>query len=327
MQKEEYRVSVIVPVYKVEQYLARCLDSLLAQTYRELEVILVDDGSPDGCGEICEAYARRDPRFRVLHQENQGQAAARNNAAAEAAGEFIVFVDSDDFVVPDYIEYLVWLQRQDNADMAVARGIYYFEHTEPKVYPDDRSAVLLTPEEALIRMNYNQGMGAMPWAKIFRRELVLRHPFPAGRIYEDLATMYRLICDSERIAYGKRRIYYWSQREGSTMHMRFDERQYAALTATEEMLEFVSAEVPGALASAKARHETKIIELMGLAMKSEDRRESYRRLKARSRFYREVMGDGNVRLSQKLRMAGMRMGYLPARLVFAVHDKLKERVL
>ncbi len=327
MQNEEYKVSVIVPVYKVEQYLETCLDSLAAQTYRNLEVLLVDDGSPDRCGGICDAYAEKDARFRVLHQENQGQAAARNHAAAVAEGEFIVFVDSDDFVVPDYVEYLVWLQKQFDADMAIARGIYYFDGTTPKSYPDDRTAQSLRPAEALIRMNYNQGMGAMPWAKIFRRELVLRSPFPVGRIYEDLATMYRLICDSETIAYGKRRIYYWRQREGSTMHMEFDERQFAALTATEEQLAYVGERLPEALPSAKARHETKIIELTAIAMKSLDRKATFRRLKSESKYYREVMADRNVRRSQKLRMASMRMGFLPARLVFYVHDKLKERVL
>lgn len=327
MPKEEYMVSVIVPVYKVEQYLEQCLDSIAAQTYHNLEVILVDDGSPDRSGEICDEYARRYERFRVIHQENQGQAAARNRAAAIAGGEFIVFIDSDDFVVPDYIEYLVWLQRQFGADLAIARGIYYSDGTEPKSYPDDRTAEALSPEQALIRMNYNQGMGAMPWAKIFRKDLVLRDPFPVGRIYEDLATMYKLICDSKRIAYGKRRIYYWRQRAGSTMRMEFDERQYAALAATKEQLGYVGEKMPNALPSAKARHETKLIELMGAAMKSQNRRTVFRRLKSESKYYREVMADRNVRRSQKLRMASMRMGFLPARLVFYVHDKLKESVL
>ena len=115
-------ISVIVPVYKAEAYLADCIDSILNQTFSDLEVILVDDGSPDGCGAICDAYAAREPRVSVLHQENQGQAAARNHALPLAKGEWICFVDSDDTVEPEYVQVL--MEILGDGDMAMC-GFFF----------------------------------------------------------------------------------------------------------------------------------------------------------------------------------------------------------
>ena len=188
MAMEPYKVSIIIPVYNVKKYLLRCLDSVANQSYRDLEVILVDDGSTDGSGEMCEEYASRDTRFQVIRQENRGQAAARNHAAKRATGEFIAFVDSDDYACGDYVEYLVRLQQKYNTDVVIARGGYAYEDRTLPNYPKEDADFLLTAEETLIKLNYNIGMGAMPWAKLFRRNLILSNPFPEGRIYEDLAT-------------------------------------------------------------------------------------------------------------------------------------------
>lgn len=117
-------ISIIVPVYKVEAYLKKCVDSILAQTYQKYELILVDDGSPDRCGEICDQYARDCAAVRVIHQANQGQAAARNNGVKSSTGELITFIDSDDYVEPDYLEYLLGLLRRYNADIAVGGFCY-----------------------------------------------------------------------------------------------------------------------------------------------------------------------------------------------------------
>ena len=127
MNQNGAKVSIIVPVYKVEKYLSKCLNSIVAQTYKNIEVILVDDGSPDNCGKICDEYANKYSFIKVIHQSNQGQAAARNNAAKLVSGEFITFIDSDDFVEEDYIEYLVYLQTKYDADMSVGGGITFMK--------------------------------------------------------------------------------------------------------------------------------------------------------------------------------------------------------
>ncbi|MDE6784689.1 MAG: glycosyltransferase, partial [Ruminococcus sp.] len=284
-------ISVIVPVYKVEKYIRKCLNSLQAQTYRNIEVLLVDDGSPDACGEICEAFARQDSRFRVIHQKNQGQAAARNNAVQEAAGEYIMFVDSDDFIVPECVDYLVRLLRKYNADVSVGGFYYYYEGTAVPTYRDTEKVFKMNAQEALIRMNYTQGFGAMPWAKLYKKELVLAHPFPVGVIYEDLATLYRIICDTKKVVFGTRKIYYWVQRQGSTMRMQFDERQLYGIQAVKDQYKYVKNRFPGALPSVKARYVGKIMELMAVAFHSENSRVYFVNLKKELRYVNEVLHD------------------------------------
>ena len=123
MIKDNFKVSIIVPVYKVEKYLSKCLNSIVAQTYKNIEVILVDDGSPDNCGKICDNFARTNNYTKVIHQKNQGLSAARNNAIPKSNGDYITFIDSDDYVTPDYVEYLVSLVKKfDNANIGIGGG-------------------------------------------------------------------------------------------------------------------------------------------------------------------------------------------------------------
>ena len=328
MSAEPYKVSMIIPVYKVEKYLRQCLDSVVAQTYHNLEVILVDDGSPDRCGEICDEYARKYEQFRVIHQKNQGQAAARNHAVQLASGVFIVFVDSDDLIVADHVEHLVAIQQKYDADLVIAGGIYWYENTPlPTIPPPKDVDRIVSAEEALSRMNYNRGMGAMPWAKLYQRDLLLAHPYPEGRIYEYLATTYKIVGDSKRIAYSRQIIYYWRQREGSTMHMKFDERQMAGIDAAKEQLAYMQERYPSVVPAAKARYMGKIVELMGIAMNSENSREIYKRLRTIMYYYKDVMADPKMKKSQKVRLFAMKCGYPLTNIVFRMHDKLKENKL
>ena len=322
------KISIIIPIYKTETYIRKCIDSIVKQTYSNIEVLLVDDGSPDKCGEICDSYADKYPYIKVIHQQNQGQAAARNNAVLIAAGEFIVFVDSDDYISRDCIEYLVKLQQKYNADVAIGGCEYIYEGKKPPVRTDSSKEYVWSAEDALIYMNYlTKGFGATPWAKIYKRELILKHPFPVGQIYEDLATLYKIIGDSEIIAFGSKRIYYWVQREGSTMRMAFDDRQLAGITAAADQIKYIEKRYPRALPAAKARYMGKIIEIMPLALKCSESRSIYKKLKKQMIYFREVMVDPNVKKSHKVRLFFARLGYIPAKIVFSIHEKVKRKKL
>lgn len=320
-------VSIIVPVYKVEKYLRRCLNSIVDQTYLKTEVLLVDDGSPDHCGEICDEYSVKYPNITVIHQENQGQAAARNHAALKATGDYITFIDSDDYVESDYIEYLMGLIRQYNADISIGGFRYLYEGTECLPRKAENVELLMSAEEALNRLNYTKGYGAGPWAKLYRRQLILDHPFPEGQIYEDLAVLYRIFYDADHVVYGNRVIYYWLQRAGSTMRSEFNDRQMAALRATKDQIRFLEEKMPSAIPSARARHEAKVVELMAIAMESSNSRSAYKTLRRESRYFRKVVKDRNVSVSMKMRMISIRVGYLPARAVFHIHETLKRKAL
>lgn len=319
-----YKVSIIIPAYNVEKYLRRCLDSVVNQTYKNIDIILVDDGSSDGTGRVCDEYAQKDARIRVIHQKNQGQAAARNNAMKIAEGEYIAYVDSDDYVTPDYIEYMVKLQKKYKTDVVFVRGVYAYDGKKLPAYKDEDRDTLLSAEETLIRLNYNKGMGAMIWAKLFRRELIEAYPFPEGQIYEDLAVLYKIVGACKEIAYGEHRVYFWMQRGGSTMRSTFNKRQMSAFQATREQLAYMQQAYPAVVPSVKARHMTKVVEIMPLAMNSVGSREAYKLLKKEMIFYDEVIKDKNLRTLQKLRLRAIKMGYLPTRIFLLTHERVKK---
>ena len=142
------RISVIVPVYKVEPYLRKCLDSIVNQTYRNLEIILVDDGSPDNCGRICDEYAERDKRIRVIHQKNGGVSSARNEGLKIASGDWIGWVDSDDWIEPDMFEYLLENAKKSKADIAVCSRKEWYK---------DRCILRKWEKDILLNMLLRQG--------------------------------------------------------------------------------------------------------------------------------------------------------------------------
>lgn len=325
MSFEKPTISVIVPVYKVEKYLRRCVDSILAQTYADYEVILVDDGSPDQCGAICDEYADRYGNVSVIHQANGGLSAARNNAVPKSRGEYITFIDSDDFVTPDYLDYLMGLTRRYNAEISVGNLIYQYDSKDIKAPAPETKSEFFTPEDALITMNYLHHFGATAWGKLYRRELVEANPYPVGRLYEDLATTYKIVGASKGVAYGNRQIYYWTQRADSIMHSGFNERQMDGIEAAKAQLEYITKNFSKAVPAAKARYAGKIVEIMSLALHAEDSRKAYKRVKSEMKYYRDVMADPRVKKSQKLRLFGIKCGYLPAKCVFSIHEKLKER--
>ena len=179
------KISVIVPVYKVEKYLHECVDSILTQTFPDFELILVDDGSPDNCGKICDEYAEKDSRVRVIHQENQGLSGARNSGMDVARGEYIAFVDSDDRVDIRYLELLLAAVK-DGADVAVCR---HKEFTDGDSLPDwegNASIQSYGAVESLVLLY--DGSPRMPvnaWCKLFRRGRINDTRFPVGRLHED----------------------------------------------------------------------------------------------------------------------------------------------
>lgn len=319
-------VSIIVPVYNVERYLRRCLDSIVAQTYKNIEVILVDDESPDKCGQICDEYAAEHPCIKVIHQKNMGLSGARNSGARNATGDYVTFVDSDDFITSDYVEYLLNLIKRYDSDVSVARFVYQYDNKPIKERKTSSHSECLTPTQALKRMNYNQGLFVMAWAKMYKRELVLRYPYPVGRIYEDVATTYKIIGDSQRVAYGSTPVYYWVQRVESIMHAAFNEKQYDAILSVSEQLNYIQEKFPEAEDAAKFRYAAKCVELLSASFQSGVGRQHYKRLaKYASPFIWDVIKDPNAKRSIKIRLFSMWLGYLPAKYVFLAHEKLKRR--
>lgn len=207
------KISVIVPVYKVEPYLRKCLDSIVNQTYVNLEIILVDDGSPDNCGAICDEYAARDKRITVIHKPNGGVSSARNAGLAAATGEWLGWVDSDDWIEPDMFEYLLHGARKYGADIAVCGRMEIFKDKKAfRGWQEEKSLDRRTGLELLLENDVMQNYCA---DKLFRKSLWNGIVFPEGRTFEDIAVMYRLFERAKKVICLPEARYNYIQRSGS----------------------------------------------------------------------------------------------------------------
>ncbi|MBE6969189.1 MAG: glycosyltransferase [Ruminococcaceae bacterium] len=208
------KISVIVPVYKAEQYLGRCVDSLLAQTHRHLELILIDDGSPDQSGVICDEYAARDSRVLVIHQENGGPSAARNAGLARADGAYVTFVDSDDYVDSDYCEYLLSLALRHGADI-VQCGAYEEGSGGSRVLSPEQDVVLAEGLKSMRGRDWH-AYGNANWGKLYRVEVLRGAHFDTRCcIGEDLHFNFQALRKTKTIVLGAAARYHYVLTEGS----------------------------------------------------------------------------------------------------------------
>lgn len=209
-------VSIIVPIYKVEEYIRECLDSIIGQTYTNLEIILVDDGSPDNCGEICEEYARNDRRITVYHKENGGLSDARNYGIARAHGEFLTFVDSDDIIKLNFVETLLGLLHEYDADIAAAPFVRFRNSPEFGGLCVGKT-FCTSPHDTFVEMLYQRKIDHGAWGKLYKRDTFGNITFPKGLYYEDAATTYKVVLRSNRVAITTEKLYAYRMRQGSIM--------------------------------------------------------------------------------------------------------------
>lgn len=208
-------VSVIVPCYNVEQYLPKCIDSILNQTYQNLEVWLVDDGSPDRCGEICDEYAKKDARIKVIHKKNGGLADARNVALDVMTGEYVVCVDSDDYISPTHIEGLYFLIEKYGADVSVNTFCSFYEGSSPNPSPKSAKDWVLDGLHATEMMFYQENFDNTAWGKMYKASLFDGIRYPKGLLFEDLPTTYRLLLKANKVVFNDEQSYFYLLRSNS----------------------------------------------------------------------------------------------------------------
>lgn len=236
-------ISVIVPVYKVEKYIHKCVNSILEQTYKNLEIILVDDGSPDSCGAICDKYASEDSRIKVIHKKNGGLSDARNAALAIASGKYITLLDSDDYWKLTYIEKSCEYLIKSNADLVVYPLCSVSEDGRILKELDSGKYVEYTSEEAL-RMMFSRHLPWCAQGKLYKRELFDGIQYPVGKLMEDKATTYKIYEKCKKILFVECADYMYLIREGSIMHSKFDRRQLQTLDIQEEMNAHICSKYP-----------------------------------------------------------------------------------
>ena len=240
------KINVVIPVFNSEQYLSECLDSVVSQTYGDIGIILIDDGSTDSSGKMCDRYASSDPRIRVIHTENHGVSVARNTGIAESDGDYVCFIDSDDYVAPDYVEYLLKLITDHEADISVCQMMdSRRKMLENRILTDNRSCMSAFVKTAEI--------DSVVWGKLFKRNLFDGVLFPAGKRYEDEFTIYKLIAKADRIAVGCGSKYYYRENDKSFMNSVFSDKDFEWIEAMTEQKCFMEQNYPELTSAANAR--------------------------------------------------------------------------
>lgn len=244
-------ISVIVPVYNVENYLSRCVDSLINQTYTSLEIILVDDGSPDNCPKICDSYALKDNRIKVIHKKNGGLSDARNAGMRIASGKYVSFIDSDDYVSVDFFEVLYNTLISENSDVVECCVVKFYDKEHVKAYTDDLKITNFDTIDGLNALISEDPFHQHVWNKLYKSELIINIPFVIGKLNEDEFWTYQVFGRAKKVTKINKTMYYYFQRENSIMGNTYNLRRLDSLEGKYNRQKYIEEKFP--LLSHRAR--------------------------------------------------------------------------
>lgn len=255
---DDILISIIIPVYKAENYLDQCVKSVMNQTYKNLEIILVDDGSPDRCGQMCDAYAEQDSRIRVIHKANGGQSSARNAALDIASGEYIGFVDSDDYIEPEMYQTLVELASSHHAEISACglqcdfpdgRCVYFNSD-----YPQNQQTEVFSKLDALREVTITKKVTNSPCDKLFRRYIFDDIRMSEGKVYEDFEMMPKCLDKITKLAYTPVPLYHYNMTHDSTTRGAFKESMFGEADVSRDIVALYAQKYPQLYPYALARH-------------------------------------------------------------------------
>jgi len=300
------QISIVVPVYNVENCLSYCVESLRQQTYKNIEIILVDDGSTDSSGEICDQYAREDDRIKVLHIENGGLSNARNTGVKESSTDWIVFIDSDDYYDHRAIEYLVELRDKYRVDLVATPVIEVRDYENSDFLGDFREKYSgkLDRRIALEQMFYGNYVGTHSGGKLYKKEILLRFPYPNGMLYEDLALAYEHIAYCENIAVSDLTLYKYYRRPGSIVNSKYSDRLLDFYKAMEWNRSYVERDYSGDRDMRRALNVRYVFNGLHIvhAMLSSDMYAEVNKIrKEYIQYFKDVIPNSNVTRKNKLK--------------------------
>lgn len=236
---QEILVSVIVPIYNIKMYIDKCLMSIMNQTYKNLEIILVDDGSTDGCYELCDSYVNKDKRIKVIHKKNGGLSEARNVGIENSKGEYLCFIDGDDYISEHYVEFMLREALINYSDIVQCSYARVYDSGKVENYISHYMKIYGNKvEETIIRKGINPEGYVIACNKLYKRRLFKDVRYPVGRIHEDLATTYKLIYSSNNIVVMQEILYFYVQRSNSIMNTRSEKSLLHWAMALKEKSDF-----------------------------------------------------------------------------------------
>ena len=324
----EELVSVIVPIYKVEKYMHRCVDSIINQTYKKIEIILVDDGSPDSCGKICDEYAEKDNRIKVIHKENGGLSDARNAGIDIAKGNYLTFIDSDDYVTEDYVEFLLNLLKESDADMSVCKHTIVYNDSK-YIDTGTKKYYLAEPRQILEMLLYSDDFDVSTWAKLYKKELFCNIRFPKDRLFEDSATTYKLIDLCKKIAFKSESKYFYVIRDDSITTKEFNSKKFDLIKSTEEMVTYIEKKYSDLKKGCERRlmysYLSTLMNLAEVDKKSENYEEYKKQLMEYIKKHRkEVLKDKKIPKRDRIALYSLLFGFEGFRISWMIYKKINK---
>ncbi len=299
-------ISVIIPVHNAEDTLDVCIQSIEMQEFKEYEIILVDDGSTDQSGIICDTRAEENETIRVFHTENRGAAAARNFGVRQAEGEVVAFVDSDDTVSEIYLSYLWELMKEYDSDIAVCSydKVYEGNKVIEVDVGEDEVRFCISGEDAVESLLYQKYFLSVPWGMISKKGLWDKVRFPEDTKAEDMGTIYRLFAAADKVAYGSESEYQYYQRKSNTMFSTCDERNRDYYKHCREMISYVKANVPSCRKAAVSRFFSACFQILSETPRDEEHQEMIRQIYRDIRkMQNTVLLDSKAKLRNRMAAA------------------------
>lgn len=309
------QLSIVVPVYNVEKYISKCVQSIVEQTNKDFELILVDDGSTDASGAICDRYARKYGFIKTYHIANSGPGGARNYGVKKALGDYVFFVDSDDYIAKATVDILYCINKKTEADIVVLSEEILTENEKCvekhiNVIEATEKIEEYTNEQAIALLGYVEKMLSAPWGKLIKKNILINRPFSEKVIYEDYEVAYQIFDLANKVIYVPLKLYYYVQRNGSIMHSKWNSQRERVITISKAFMKFVSENYPHIYPAAVHRYFFSLNEMCVFAMPEKN----YAELTKDARMYakgikRVLLSDKKVNTSKKIRY--MIMIYFP----------------
>ena len=238
-------ISIIIPAYNIEEFLPRCLDSVIRQTYRNLEIIIVDDGSTDDSYDIAKQYTQKDPRIKLIHQKNQGLSGARNTGITKSTGTYLTFIDSDDEIKPEFTEKLLTALQKNNADISICSFKEVYPNGKNTHFSNNYPAKIYDTKSALQAMLQENGFMLSATMKLFPKAYFKNIRYPVGKLHEDIGTTYKLIMQADKISFIPDELYIYHHHGNSIISAKiFDPRKLDIITLTDQMCNDIDHKYP-----------------------------------------------------------------------------------
>lgn len=320
---EKPLISVIVPAYNVEKFIGKCIDSILRQSFKDFEVLLIDDGAKDSTPEICDACAKKDSRIKVYHKENGGLSDARNYGIDRMQGKYVTFIDSDDYVDSGYFEYLYGLITQEE-DIQIAICGKKSVREDENASPDPETFhEIITGERAVQKMLCGHGSGHSAWGKLYSVDLWKTVRYPKGKIYEDYATTYRVMALVDKAAWGNAAMYFYVQHIESIMHQKCSRRSLSLVDIADEETEFIVKKWPALKQEALARKVTSELKCLQniLNAKNEEFDDYKQKIVEDVRRHKgELLASKKVALKTKIKIIALLLGERTFGFIYNLND-------